>query len=96
MDVRLSEMQGWNNLHFTILAPGNRSSGSPTVFFTQGQCIKGFQDIIDKATGTPDCQGYSGRKPGDGMGNFYGGASGEGSTAMTYDPNAPEFYMSVE
>lgn len=95
MTVRLSDMRGWNDLGLSVMPSLNKPAGNPVTTMTQGDCRKGFRNIVDYATFSPDCEGYTGRKSADGMGNFYGGGYGGGFTS-TYDVNAPEFYMFVK
>ncbi|KAI9790630.1 MAG: hypothetical protein M1816_004963 [Peltula sp. TS41687] len=86
--VDLSDGEGRNNLAFVVVRPAQATA---EVKMTQKECRKGFQDIIDYAISYPECQGYSGRRSGDGMGSFYGGGSG-----AAVDGNSPEFYMWIE
>lgn len=82
--VQLRDIQGWNDIGFAI----NRLV--PAYNMTRAECIAGFRTIIDYNVNAPECQGYTGRADGDGMGNFFGGGTGSDMG------NSPEFYMWVE
>lgn len=86
--------RGYNDVGMGVYKPGSLTNA--TVSLTQAQCRKGFKDIVDLATRDPTCQGYSGRKNGDGMGGFFGGGSGRGGAANPEIPDTPEFYMWID
>ncbi|KAI9788692.1 MAG: hypothetical protein M1816_006743 [Peltula sp. TS41687] len=85
--------QGANNLAFSVNVPTDASTGPITM--TQVQCRKGFQDAVDWAITQSQCQGYTGRHTGDGMGNFYSASSGAGG-ANGPVLNVPTFSFWVE
>ncbi|KAI9786526.1 MAG: hypothetical protein M1816_007908 [Peltula sp. TS41687] len=83
--VDLSDRPNWFKLNFQIkVHPGI----AVTEWVNQEKCMAGFTRVIDYAVRRWECDGYTGRQYGDGMGSWAGG-NNEGASSG----NSIAYYM---